>query len=822
VVAHQARRSDVAVELIGRAIGVNATVAAYHSNHGIVLRDLGRIDDALAAYDAALRIQPDFAEALCNRGVALNDLGRAVDALGDFDAALRIRPHYPEALLNRGNALKDLGRIEDALDAYDAALRLRPTFAEALCGRGVALHDLGRAADALGAYDAALSARPDYPEAHLNRGNALKDLGRIEDALAAYDAALRVRPDDAQALFNRGVALKSLGRADEALAAYDGVLRIGPDNIEALCNRGAILRDLDRFEEALAAYDAALRIRPHFAAALFNRGVALTDLGRVADALLAYDEALRIEPDDPEILRNRGAALYELGRLDEAVGAYDAALRVRPDFAEAHYDRGVALKDLSRIEDAIDAYNAALGVRPDYVEALYNLSFLHLLRGDLKEGLEKYEMRQSASKHLKPRGFAQPQWQGEDLAGRTILLHAEQGLGDTIQFCRYVALAARRGGRVALEAPAMLRRLLSGLEGVDQWVNTGESLPAFDLHCPLLSLPLALGTTLDTIPADVPYLSAEPDRVSFWRDRLGSRGFRIGVVWRGGPAYTRDSQRSVPLSSFAPLAALPGVRLISLQKQHGLEELEHLPIGMTVETLGDDFDAGPDAFLDTAAVIANLDLVATVDTAVGHLAGALGRPVWFALSSAPHWVWMLGRSDSPWYPTARLFRQPRDGDWDSVFAAMAAGLIDHLKGRSPLLADQHPPSPPGAVVTAPVSVGELIDKVTILEIKAARIDDPAANRNVIQELNLLKETLAGQPDPPELAGLISEMRSVNQALWDIEDAVRNCERQGDFGPRFVELARSVYRTNDRRAAIKKEINRLMGSRLTEEKSYSAY
>jgi hypothetical protein len=303
------------------------------------------------------------------------------------------------------------------------------------------------------------------------------------------------------------------------------------------------------------------------------------------------------------------------------------------------------------------------------------MSFPFLLRGDFKEGLEKYEWRWRGE-DLERRDFAQPQWRGEDIAGRTILLHADRGLGDTIQFCRYASLVAARGGDVVLEVPHALRRLLSSLQGLHRLVTSGDPVPVFDLHCPLMSLPLAFGTTIDTIPGQAPYLAAEADLCAFWRDRLPPADFRVGITWQGNPVHKNDQNRSLPLKQFAPLAAIPGVSLISLQKDHGLDQLNDLPDGMCVHRLGVGYDEG--GFQDTAALIMALDLIVTVDSSVAHLAGALGRPAWIALPFIPDWRWMLDRADSPWYPTVRLFRQRKRGDWNDVFAGMAAELADRL------------------------------------------------------------------------------------------------------------------------------------------------
>jgi hypothetical protein len=339
----------------------------------------------------------------------------------------------------------------------------------------------------------------------------------------------------------------------------------------------------------------------------------------------------------------------------------------------------------------------------------------------------------------------------------------------------------------------------------------------------MLDVPRIFGTTRETVPAEVPYLAAEAALVEAWRSQLaGLDGFRIGIAWQGNPAYRGDLARSIPLAHFAALARVPGVRLVSLQKGPGTEQLAEARGRFEVLDLGDRLDAaGP--FLDTAAVMRNLDLVVTSDTVAAHLAGALGVPVWVALSTASDWRWLLDRDDSPWYPTMRLFRQRRPGDWDEVFARIAGTVPIFLAGghKNRTVPFDGAPSTPGIAV--PVSPGELIDKITILQIKSVELSDPAKLRNVRYELDELvrvrDESLPGSPELDRLAG---ELRSVNEALWRIEDEIRLCDRRQEFGPRFLELARSVYRENDRRVALKRRINDLAGSELVEEKDYEKY
>jgi hypothetical protein len=385
----------------------------------------------------------------------------------------------------------------------------------------------------------------------------------------------------------------------------------------------------------------------------------------------------------------------------------------------------------------------------------------------------------------------------------------DHGLGDTIQFFRYLPLMSAAGVDATFVCPPRLRRLLSS-KSKARFVDSPPQGQEFDAQIAISSLPRAFGTRLDTIPAAVPYLAVDPALREMWLKRIGAEGLKVGVVWQGNPDPEADRGRSAPLAALVPLTKIAGVRLISLQKGAGEEQLSNLPPSLRVETLGANFDAGPDAFVDTVAVMTCLDLVVTCDTSVAHLAGALAVPVWVSLKSDAEWRWLTGRADSPWYPTMRLFRQTRRGVWSDVFEAMAGELAQLAERRT---------NP--RMVSTPGSLGELIDKITILRIKAERIGEPDKLANVHRELNLLERS-AREHDlsGPSIDLLTDQLAAVNRRLWTIEDALRACEREGEFGPRFVTLARSVYRENDTRAAIKRAINTLASSALIEEKSYA--
>ena len=453
--------------------------------------------------------------------------------------------------------------------------------------------------------------------------------------------------------------------------------RCGRTMAEAHTNRGSALHGLKRYEEALASHDRALALRPDYAEARYNRGNALHKLRRFEEALADYEHTLALRPDYVEALANRGVTLHELRRFEEALVSFDRALAVRPDYAEAFVDRGGTLREQRRFEEALACYDRALALRPDYVEAHSNEGMCRMLIGDFHRGWQKIEWGWNAARRRSAkRSFSQPQLFGSnELEGKTVLLHAEQGFGDMIQFCRYVPLVAERGARVILEVYEPLRELMGTLPGVAQIVTTGEPLPDFDMHCPLLSLPLAFGAGSATIESQTPYLRASPQAVMEWNDRLGPRHRpRIGLAWSGRPSHDNDHNRSMRLRSF--LAALAGCNATYVSLLQDVRE-DDAPVLQGSDVLH--FGKELKTFADTAALIANLDLVISVDTSVAHLAGALAKPVWILLPFMPDWRWLLDREDSPWYPTARLFRQDETRGWDSVMTRVHVALDEYLR-----------------------------------------------------------------------------------------------------------------------------------------------
>jgi tetratricopeptide (TPR) repeat protein len=612
-------------------------------------------------------------DALRARAIALHRAGRLEEAERMYCDVLRQNPTDVLTLTSSAAALRDLGRPAEALTRASAAVSVQPS-AVACCHQGAALRDLGRFAEALASFDRALALEPRSVEAYNYRGMTLQQLRRPAEALASFDAALALRPQSAELHSNRGIALRRLQRLPEALASFDRAIALQGDLAAAYNNRGLVLQSLGRHRKAADSYRRAIELQPRFAEAHNNLGTVQCELGETAAALSSWRRTLELQPRMPGVHGNLANALRDLDRPEEALTESELAIRADPGSAANHCHHGNALHDLGHIPEAIASYDRAIELDARYALARFNKALCLLLTGDFSQGLPLYESRKQLRSYAAP-AISAPEWLGdEDISGKTLLVRCDQALGDTIQFCRYLTLIEAHGVRVVLAVQPQLRELLGSLSPTIDIAGTDAVPKRYDYHCPLMSLPLALRTTLATIPAKVPYLAAQPLRLERWSRRLGGAGFKVGIAWQGSRNRI-DVGRSVPLEMFARLADIPGVRLISLQKGAALEQLRAGSGKLPVEIPGEPFDEGPQAFLDSAAVMGVLDLVITCDTALAHLAGALGRPTWVALKHVPDWRWLLDRSDSPWYPSMRLFRQSRREDWDGVFAAMRQELM---------------------------------------------------------------------------------------------------------------------------------------------------
>lgn len=562
-----------------------------------------------------------------------------------------------------------------------------PRHLDGLLREAVELQQNGALAEAETVYHEILALRPRHFDALQLLGALALQTGCYEEGVTLLKKAVEIDPRQAAVHSNLAFALNALGRHEAALAATARALSLKHGFVDALNNRGTALAGLERPAEALASFEQALAAKPDFPEAWSNRSCALRDLGRPEDAVASCDQAIALRPNFAEAWSNRGNALSDLNRPLEAQASYERALSASSNLTDAWNNLGLTYVDMNRHADALACYGRALALSPDSAETHWNRALCLLQMGELSAGFAEYEWRWRR-KRIAPnrRAFEAPLWLGETpLAGKTILLHAEQGLGDTLQFCRYATLVAAQGARVVLEVQPELTRLLDALEGVDELITAGTPLPAFDCHSPLLSLPLAFHTTVSTIPARTPYLSADDAATAHWRTRIAQAGpphaLKVGLVWAGGhrphvPELRKnDARRSLTFDRFAPIVETPGVQFFSLQKgDNAARQLSAMAERHEASRRVIDWTDELTDFADTAALIENLDLVISVDTSTAHLAGALNKPVWILNRLDTCWRWMLEREDTPWYPSARLFRQPSLGDWESVIDSVARAL----------------------------------------------------------------------------------------------------------------------------------------------------
>jgi tetratricopeptide (TPR) repeat protein len=618
-------------------------------------------------------MEPDNARVHINRGNALRVEGKLDEAITQYVHALELEPDNAAAHINLGNTLRVRGRLDEAVAHYVKALDLDPDNAGAHLNLGNVLQYRGQLEDAAAHYERALAAESDHAAAHINLGNVLQAQGKFGDAVAHYTKALPKNAANAALFYNLGGAiLGARGSLSDAAACFAKALSLEPRYVEAHYLLGNIFSAQGKLDDAVASYQRALSLMPERPDIYNELGNALRVQGKLETARECCERALALDPNYAAAHYNLGNVFGDQGKLDAAVGCYERALALIPDYADAHTNLTITLREQGRTADAMACCQRALTFHPDSADANFCDAYLRLLAGDFPEGWRKYEWRWR-TKDARPHGFTAPLWDGKDLLGKAILLHCEQGLGDNIQGVRYARLVKDKGGTVLLSSPPSLARLFQGVSGVDRIVTDGSGLHAYDVHAPLMSLPGLFQTTLDTIPSDVPYLHPGAAQVAAWKDRLASyRGFRVGICWRGRPTHPDDRKRSMAAAQFTQFLNVPKLVVVSLQKDATTDELETLS-----DISGPFFDAGPflDDFSDTASAMANLDLVITVDTSICHLAGAVAARVWTLIPFAPDWRWLLQREDSPWYPTMRLFRQPKNGDWQSVLERVRGELV---------------------------------------------------------------------------------------------------------------------------------------------------
>jgi len=655
---------------------------------GLALGRLNRTAEAIDALSRAAALKSGNSILLANLGNAFNSAGRHSDALAAYGRAVALKPDFAAAHNGRGLSLLRLGQMPEAIQALSRAVQLEPENARFLNDLAAALERTDRKEEALVHLERATQVDPSLVEAHLNRGLLQAALGRHALALESLDRALALRPQSAATHATRGSVLADLGRAEEAIASYDRALALDPRDHITLRNRGRLLTSMQRFPEALADLASAVKAAPEDPDARFLQGVVLAHMQRHEDALQSFDRVLALRPHSAETLNNRGVQLIQLGRLEQAYESFARALGAAPRYIEAYSNAANTLATLQRHSDALSLFDRALAIWPDDTNLRWGKARTLLSMGDFRRGWPLHESRLQLE-YLRPlrRHTELPRWLGEEsIEGRTVLVHAEQGLGDTVQFCRYLPLLEERGATVVFEVQPALEGLLHSLPVRAQILPFDAPLPAFDLSTPLLSLPWLLGTELNTIPGGVPYLKAESAAIAGWMERLKKLpGLKVGIAWQGNVETERQGGfigRSFALASAAPLARLESVTLVSLQKGAGSEQRTQVDFAPRVLELTDPREMGASELKDTAALMSALDLVVTADTLTAHLAGALGVPVWVVLSASPDWRWLRNREDSPWYPTMRLFRQRPGGGWSEVFERVARELTQWHASRA--------------------------------------------------------------------------------------------------------------------------------------------
>jgi tetratricopeptide (TPR) repeat protein len=596
------------------------------------------------------------------------------EAIRDHEAGLleEARQLYVQVLaVSAGNARSfyglgliahQTGDFEVAVQMLRNAIAISPNDATYHFSVAGALQAQRKPDESLAEYRLALALKPDFVGAHNNIAGLLQALGNLEEAKVHYERAVALKPDYAVAYCNLGVVLQKLGDLTNSVVCHEKALLLRPDLAEAHNNLGLVLRQQGKLEEAKSHYERAVILRPNYAEVYNNLGVVLRQLGKLEDSAACFERLLLLKPNSAEAYDNLGNTLRDLGRLEESVASHERALMLRPASAKAHNNLGYTQRKQGKLAESRKSFNRALALEQESVDIRWNLCLLDLLEGNYAAGWSGYEVRHER-KENKPRSFPKLIWRGEPLNGARILLHSEQGLGDSVQFIRYVPMVQAVGGKVILNVPSALRRLAAHLPGVETLTVDDELLPPFDRHCPLMSLPLAFKTALDSIPSRVPYLIVPEaalraaNELEWPRQKLS-----VGLVWSGNPRCTEDQIRSMPLSCFEPLLDLDGVHFFSLQMGAATSQLSEIISPIT------DLRYAIKDLADTAALMTHLDLIITVDTSVAHLAGALAKQTWVLLPFAPDWRWLTDREDSPWYPTIRLFRQGCFGDWDSPIA----------------------------------------------------------------------------------------------------------------------------------------------------------
>jgi len=642
----------------------------------------GKINEAKNLYLSLLAAYSGSPRLLNNLAMIEFQQGQFEAGLKYVEKSLNIDTNQFAAYGNRGAALFALGRFDEACSDYKKAIALNSHYAEAYYNQGVLHEKYDRHQEALADYDKAIELKPNYTNAYNNRGNVYKKLKQYEEALLNYDYAIKLNPRHAEAHYNRGVILNEQKKYQEAITSYHQAIALNNHYADAYNNCGNVLIVLKRFGEALDYFQKVIEIDPNYAYAYNGQGNVLMELKKFDEALLSYEKAIALNSQSPDPHNGKSNALQELKRFDDAVTGYEKAISLNPDSADTYANRGLAMQGMKKFEEALLSYDRAIELNPEMADPYWNKALLKILMGEYEEGWQLYEYRRhrSGTQESYPT-YVQPLWLGqESVTNKTLYIYPEQGLGDFIQFCRYIPLVEKLGAKVVLKAPDALYATMMKTMGLNiRVIRNDEIVEEFDLHCPIMSLPLAFKTMVETIPNKTPYIFSDQFKKSYWKRifAYATNSLKVGVVWSGSKDHKKDHDRSLRLEQLEPILNLP-VTFYSLQKE--VREKDKITLSKFNQI--QQFHEELNDFSDTAAMVACLDLIISVDTSVAHLAGAMGKNVWILISYLPDYRWMLDREDTPWYPTARLFRQTHAGDWDSTILKVKKALDTLLEAKA--------------------------------------------------------------------------------------------------------------------------------------------
>ncbi len=672
-------RADEGIELLQKSLELNPFNPEALNNLGNALQAQGKDAEAIASYYSAIRLSPNYPEAYNNLGNVQYKQGNFAEAVSSYHRAIELSPNYSNAHCNLGNAWRSQGNLTAAIASFQRALQINPNYANAYYGLGNALDEQGNYEQAIANLGRSIQLNPHYADAHMSLGNVLVKVENFKDAVSSYDRALELNPNRSDIYYNLGKIWHKWGNLPEAIASYSKAIALKP-SAETYNNLGTVLSNQGQHEQAIAVYYKSLELNPQLAIVYYNLAAALNQTGRIEAAISSYAHAIELQRDYPEAYINLGNIFKEQDDLSAAISSYYQALDLNPNYTEAYSNLGAAFQAQGNLAEAIANYHQALAINPKFSDARANLSYALLMTGDFKNGWQEYEYRfatkeQEAIIHPpqnRPKWDENLQYKGE------LILVTEQGLGDSIQFVRYAQILQNIGLKISIQCDPQLKRLFSGISGIHQVYTSPESASPESQWYPLMSIPQVLSAQLNdqNIPAQVPYLPIPLERVEYWQSKLRDRDqFIVGIGWQGNPKAERSilKGRSFKLENFKYLANIPNIKLVSLQKGFGSEQLDECDFRHKFVDVQAEISANTE-FIDTGAIMLNCDLVITSDTAMAHLAGALGRLTWIALKQIPEWRWMLNRPDSIWYPTMRLFRQHQNGDWTAVFQEISDEL----------------------------------------------------------------------------------------------------------------------------------------------------